>query len=79
MALVPWHKDKDAKEWYYYDSDDLNDEDKMHKDLCSFLGMSYATTINKNISSNRNWSNFWYNHFWNIKLFFCIYYGVRCI
>ena len=27
MALVPWHKDKDTKEWYYYDTDDLNDEE----------------------------------------------------
>ena len=45
---------KDEKTKYINDINikyDLNDEDKMHKDLCSFLGMSYATTINKNIST----------------------------
>ena len=26
MALVPWHKDKETKEWYYYDTDDLNNQ-----------------------------------------------------
>jgi hypothetical protein len=44
MALIPWHKDKETKEWYYYDTDDLNDEeyarvceiDKLVKNISSF-------------------------------------------